>query len=141
MGRKGWSTATATRDDYDEPLPGASIRVGGANGERSSLLNSGATGYTPLPGNYQESSSFYSTSQREGLDKPFQSYGDDSSDWRWSNESKATPTASRQMTNDNRTGNDLLIDFGESKANKSAAVVKTPKTKTVEEEAWDMLNS
>lgn len=140
MGRKGWSTATATRDDYDEPPSGASTRVGGANGERSSLLNSGATGYAPLAGNYQETSSSYSTPQREGLDKPFQSYGDDSSDWQWSNESKATPTASKPMTNVNKTGDDLLIDFGESKAKKSATV-KTPKAKTVEEEAWDMLNS
>ena len=140
MGRKGWSTATATRDDYDEPPSGASTRVGGANGERSSLLNSGATGYAPLAGNYQETSSSYSTPQREGLDKPFQSYGDDSSDWQWSNESKSTPTASKPMTNVNKTGDDLLIDFGESKAKKSATV-KTPKAKTVEEEAWDMLNS
>lgn len=141
MGRRGWSTAsTASRDDYDEPQSGT--HVGGANGERSSLLNSGATGYAPLPGNYQDTSSSYSTQQREGLDKPFQSYGDDSSDWHWSNESKATPSASKPVTNVKKTGDDLdeLIDFGESSKAKKTTV-KTPKARTVEEEAWDMLNS
>ena len=98
---------------------------------------------------YQEASS--STSFREeGVDtRSFQGYNDESRDWNWSDtpkESNASPIASTSTASKSKTkpktGDDLLIDFGESsKAKNSASSVKTTKVKTVEEEAWDMLNS
>ena len=48
MGRKGWTSAAISRDDYDDTQ--SNTRVPVSNGERSSLLSSGTSGYAPLSG-------------------------------------------------------------------------------------------
>lgn len=84
----------------------------------------------------------------------FQNYGDeDPGDWVWSNASNsngkstevkettkaaATSTVASKATKKSKNGDDLLIDFGENKQKKAGTA---PKTRSAEEEAWDMLNS
>ena len=78
-------------------------------------------------------------------------HAEDSGEWVWSNaassndrsESKNTTKTSR---NASENGDNLLIDFGDKKKTNAAkknlsSTVNIAKTKTAEEEAWDMLNS
>jgi len=143
ISRKGWTNAVNTRSDYEE-----APRTYGP-GERSSLLSpTTGGGYAPLPGgspSYQESYQDLSpvggsnsrTGQGAGNGSSFQNYGEDSSEWSWGTNGKTTPTTATKSHSMKTKGVDSsLIDFGESKAKKVS-----PKARTAEEEAWDMLNS
>ena len=77
------------------------------------------------------------TGQGAGNGSSFQNYGEDSSEWSWGTNGKTTPTTATKSHSMKTKGVDSsLIDFGESKAKKVS-----PKARTAEEEAWDMLNS
>jgi len=143
ISRKGWNNAVNARSDYEE-----APRTYGP-GENSSLLSPSASGgYAPVPGGspgYQESyqdlspvsSSSRGAGQGAGNGSSFQNYGDDSSEWVWGTNGKTTPTsAPRSQSMKTKVADNSLIDFGEIKVKKA-----TPKARTAEEEAWDMLNS
>lgn len=76
---------------------------------------------------------------------------EDSNEWVWSNaatsndrgESKTISSDSslRKSRNSSDNGDNLLIDFGEKKTKKQNSANAAVKTRTAEEEAWDMLNS
>lgn len=156
MSRKGWANVTSARSDYDEPP-----RV---SGERSSLLSGNVSGggYAPLSGGcspgFQENS-FAPPPVSQGFkglgtDEYFPSSGnvEDSGEWVWSNaagsKDKAESRNVARKGSNNEISDNLLIDFGDKKntgstlgTKSSTSAVTATKTKTAEEEAWDMLNS
>lgn len=161
IGKKGWINVVGTRSDYDEPSRTYGSALGA--GEKSSLLTGGG-GYTPVSsgsmGGYQDvSPTGHRPSSSSMSSGSFQNYDEGDNDWGWSkasvpasevknepakSRSSSTKKAARSTSREAATaaaasgGADLLIDFDEGKSRKST----TPrKTRTAEEEAWDMLNS
>jgi hypothetical protein len=77
--------------------------------------------------------------------------GEDSGEWVWSNaasnnDRSESKNATKTSRNSSENGDNLLIDFGDKKKTNAAKKTSSPavtavKTKTAEEEAWDMLNS